>query len=124
MKRKYRIQPSAKAGYTPGKFVVQYYDPSYKVWFDASDPMSQRDAAERVAEEEQVIGNPTPAGGVKIGDQLHTPKGARTVTAVEPMSLRNGQDAVRIVYEADGRLRYLTLWPNSGLTVEGDETDG
>lgn len=120
-KRKYRIQPSGKAGYSPGKFVVQYYDASYKVWFDASDPMSKEDAEARIKEQEQVVGNPTPAGEVKAGDQLHTTEGTGSVVANEPTKWGNGQDARRIVYEVDGRRSDLTLWPNSGVTVAHEE---
>ena len=118
-KRKYRIRPSEKAGYTPGKFVVQYYDPSYKVWFDASDPKAtEEEAAARIQELESGEKDvPTPAGNVKVGDKLRTTKGARTVVAVEPTSWPNGQDAVRIVYDADGERLDLTLWPSSGMTV-------
>jgi hypothetical protein len=118
VKRKYRMQPSEKAGYLPGKFVVQYYEAGYKVWFDASDPLTKEDAQARIKEQEQVIDNPTPAGDVKVGDRLSTTKGTRPVVAVEPTSWPNGQDAVRIVYEIDGGERNnLTLWPGSGLTV-------
>lgn len=41
-----RIVPSERAGYTPGKFVVQYKSAD-GMWFDIGDPKSKADAAAR-----------------------------------------------------------------------------
>lgn len=38
-----RIVPSEKAGYTPGKFVVQYKGGN-GIWFDIGDPKSRKNA--------------------------------------------------------------------------------
>lgn len=43
-KRKYRVTPSENAGYAPGQYVVQYYDPNMRVWFDMGEPKSHSDA--------------------------------------------------------------------------------
>ena len=38
-----RVVPSARAGYTPGQFVVQYKDAN-GMWFDIGDPKSKEGA--------------------------------------------------------------------------------
>lgn len=42
--------PSENAGYTPGRWVVQKYDATMKVWFDVGDALPEGDAKVRLRE--------------------------------------------------------------------------
>lgn len=44
----YRMVPSEKAGYAPGKHVVQYHDPVIGRWFDVGDPLTEDAARARL----------------------------------------------------------------------------
>ena len=46
--RKYRMVPSEKAGYGPGRWVVQYYARDMRVWFDVGDQLNREQAQERL----------------------------------------------------------------------------
>jgi hypothetical protein len=40
--RRYRVVPSERAGYAPGRWQVQYYAPDIGRWFDHGDPRATK----------------------------------------------------------------------------------